>query len=45
MAAPAAADHALKALASAQKARNGWLALIAVLLAGVIVALVWQHLR
>jgi ubiquinone biosynthesis protein len=43
MAAPAAADHALRALATAQKARNGWLALIAVLLAGVIVALVSQR--
>ena len=45
LAAPAAADHAIKALATAQKSRNGWLALIAVLLAGVIVALVWRQLR
>jgi ubiquinone biosynthesis protein len=43
LAAPAAADSALKAVALAQRARNRWLALIAVLLAGVIAVLVWQH--
>jgi ubiquinone biosynthesis protein len=38
--APAAAsDAALLALASAQRARNNWLAVLALLLAGVLVAL------
>jgi len=35
----------LDALAAAQRARNRWLALIAALLAGAIVALVWPSFR
>jgi ubiquinone biosynthesis protein len=38
---PAPMSDALHQLAAAQRARNRWLALIAVLLAGAIVALVW----
>src|SRR5665213_177083 len=43
LAAPAASDNATRALAAAQTSRNRWLALIAVLLVGVIAALVSQR--
>ena len=43
---PAAmSSDTLDALAAAQRARNRWLALIAALLAGAIVALVWPSFR
>ena len=34
--------NALEKLAAAQRSQNGWLALLAVLLTGVIVVLLWQ---
>ena len=37
-------DVALRELAAAQRAQNGWLALLAVLLAGVIAVLLWHPL-
>ncbi len=40
---PAASDAALKALAQAQKSRNRWLAVIALLLAATLAALLWQR--
>jgi ubiquinone biosynthesis protein len=43
LAAPAAGDAALLALATVQRSRNRWLALIAVLLAVVIVLLAWPR--
>jgi ubiquinone biosynthesis protein len=43
LAAPAAGDAALLVLASVQRARNRWLALIAVLLVGVIALLAWPR--
>ena len=41
---PAASDTALKDLAAAQRARNGWLALLAALLMGLIGLLLWRPL-
>jgi ubiquinone biosynthesis protein len=40
---PAASDVALKALALAQQSRNRWLGVIALLLTGVVVLLLWQR--
>jgi hypothetical protein len=37
-------QDALEKLAAAQRSQNGWLALLAVLLTGVIVVLLWQSL-
>jgi hypothetical protein len=41
---PAAADVALKEFAAVQRARNRWLAVVAVLLAGVIALLLMRPL-
>ena len=41
---PAASDTAIHALAAAQRARNRWMAVIAVLLAAVVMTLLWQRL-
>jgi len=39
---PPVSQDALEKLAAAQRSQNGWLALLAVLLTGVIVVLLWQ---
>jgi ubiquinone biosynthesis protein len=39
---PPVSQDTLKELAAAQRSQNGWLALLAVLLTGVIVVLLWQ---
>jgi ubiquinone biosynthesis protein len=44
LAPPAASDAALKELAAAQRARNRWLAVVALLLAGIVAVLVARPL-